>query len=61
MFKLYDEVYMCGNKKHVWKVVGFSENTVCDTNKLPMIKIISNGLITWAKQHELTHIEGSCI
>ncbi|AHZ09722.1 hypothetical protein FP74_gp074 [Bacillus phage CAM003] len=56
MFKLHDKVNMYGNKKRIWTIVGFSENTVCSTNKLPMVRVISDGLITWAKQHELTHI-----
>ncbi|AGY46781.1 hypothetical protein BigBertha_273 [Bacillus phage BigBertha] len=56
MFNLRDEVYMNGNKNRVWLVVGISNNTVCAVDKLPMIKVISGGLVTYAKQCELEKV-----
>lgn len=53
MFKLYEEVYLWGNNNRKWTVVGISEDTVCATDNLPMIKIVSNGELTFAKQSEL--------
>lgn len=52
MFKLYDEVYNNNKNNGVWTIVAFSEDTLCDNN-LPMVKIVSNGMITWSKQSEL--------
>lgn len=54
MLKLYNKVLLCNNKNEVWKIVGFSEKVFDSQDKMPMVKIISNGKVTFVSHSDLT-------